>query len=67
MDNKESIKKLELVLVILGYFSFFVYSSIFVFILVKLKGRLLLGLGSLLVIYEIFFITKVISFSIYYV
>jgi hypothetical protein len=31
-----------------------------------LKGRLLLGLGSLLVIYEIFFITKVISFSIYY-
>ena len=66
MDNKESIKKLELVLVILGYFSFFVYSSIFVFILVKLKGRLLLGLGSLLVIYEIFFITKVISFSIYY-
>ena len=60
MDNKESIKKLELVLVILGYFSFFVYSSIFVFILVKLKGRLLLGLGSLLVIYEIFFITKVI-------
>ena len=52
---------------IMSYFNFFIYTAILVYILVKVRGKLFLGLGSMLVIYQIFFTLKSVLSTYYYI
>ncbi len=57
---------LDLTLTIVSYVSLLLYTLTFLYILVKLKCHLFLGLGSLLFIYEVFFILNAVINTLFY-
>ena len=57
---------LDLLLMIFSYLNLGLYSGYLFFILVKIKCRLFLGLGTVLLLYEVFFLSKATINTLFY-
>ncbi len=49
-----------MILTVSSYVSLVLYTTFFIYMLIKLKGRLFIGLGSILYLYQIFFILSAV-------
>jgi hypothetical protein len=57
---------LDFLLMIFSYLNLALYSGYLFFILVKTKCRLFLGLGTVLLLYEVFFLSKATINTLFY-
>lgn len=57
---------LDLLLMIFSYLNLALYSGYLFFILVKTNCRLFLGLGTVLLLFEVFFISKAAINTLFY-